>query len=72
MTTSKIRKIGNSQGVLLPKEVLGAANADVGDEVEVKVTSSGVIKLTPRTAKQVEKARALAKRYRNALRELAK
>jgi putative addiction module antidote len=75
MTTLKIRKIGNSQGVLLPKAVLGAANAKVGDEVTVSVTSNGTIQLTlydPNISEQVENARDIARRYRNALRELAK
>lgn len=75
MTTLKIRKIGNSLGVVLPREVLGAANAKEGDEVTVNVTSAGTIQLTPYDpdiSRQVEKARDLARRYRNALRELAK
>jgi putative addiction module antidote len=75
VTTLKIRKIGNSLGVLLPKEVLGAANAKIGDEVTVNVTSNGTIQLTPydpNISEQVEKARDIARRYRNALRELAK
>jgi putative addiction module antidote len=75
MTTVKIRKIGNSQGVVLPKEVLGAANAKLGDEVTVTVTAEGVIHLStydPGITEQVAKARDLARRYKNALRELAK
>jgi putative addiction module antidote len=75
MTTVKIRKIGNSQGVVLPKEILGAANAKLGDDVTVTVTAEGVIQLStydPGITEQVEKARDLARRYKNALRELAK
>jgi putative addiction module antidote len=75
MTTVKIRKIGNSQGVVLPKEILGAANAKVGDDVTVTVTAEGTIQLStydPGITEQVEKARGLAQRYKNALRELAK
>jgi putative addiction module antidote len=71
----KIRKIGNSLGVVLPKEMLAAANAGEGDELEATVTASGVIELTaydPTVAEQVEKARDIARRYRNTLRELAK
>ncbi|OYX51573.1 MAG: hypothetical protein B7Y90_00890 [Alphaproteobacteria bacterium 32-64-14] len=75
MTTSKIRQIGNSQGVVLPKEILAAVNAKLGDEVTVTVTAEGAIQLQPydpNISAQVEKARDIAHRYRNALRELAK
>ena len=75
MTTLKIRKIGNSQGVVLPKEILAAANAKLGDEVTVSVTAEGAIQLTPydsNISAQIDKARDIAHRYRNALRELAK
>jgi len=75
MTTLKIRKIGNSQGIVFPKEILAAANVKLGDEVTVTVTAGGAIQLTPYDpgiSAQVEKARDIAHRYRNALRELAK
>lgn len=75
MTRLKIRKIGNSQGIVLPKEILAAANASLGDEVTVSVMADGAIKLTPydrNISDQIEKARDIAQRYRNALRELAK
>ncbi len=35
--SAKLRKIGSSVGVLLPKEELDALHVDVGDEVEIAI-----------------------------------
>jgi putative addiction module antidote len=70
----KIRQIGNSAGILLPKEMLAKLGVDIGDEVQAIDTSRG-IELTSFDAdlddamKWIEKG---AKRYRNTLRALAK
>ncbi|MFM6933020.1 MAG: AbrB/MazE/SpoVT family DNA-binding domain-containing protein [Novosphingobium sp.] len=40
--TLKITKIGNSAGVILPKELLAHLNAQVGNKVEVLRTSHGL------------------------------
>ena len=72
--TLKVRRIGNSLGVVLPKEVLAKLRVGEGDELSVSETPDGVA-LSPfndEVAQQVEIMRDLAKRYRNALRELAK
>jgi putative addiction module antidote len=72
--TLKVRKIGNSLGVVLPKEVLAHLKVGEGDALTVSDTPEGV-QLTgfdDEVARQVEIMRDLAKRYRNALRELAK
>lgn len=72
--TLKVRKIGNSLGVVLPKDVLAKLKVGEGDELSVSDTPEGVA-LTgfdDEVARQVEIMRDLAKRYRNALRELAK
>jgi putative addiction module antidote len=42
MTRLKIRKIGNSLGVVLPKEVLERMNVTVGDMLDVVATPTGV------------------------------
>ncbi|MGB3626797.1 MAG: AbrB/MazE/SpoVT family DNA-binding domain-containing protein [Henriciella sp.] len=41
----KIRKIGNSLGVILPKDVLASLRVEEGDTVEVVQTSDGRIEL---------------------------
>lgn len=70
----KIRQIGNSAGILLPKEMLAKLGVEIGDEVQAIDTSRG-IELTSFDAdlddamKWIEKG---AKRYRNTLRALAK
>lgn len=72
--TLKVRRIGNSLGVVLPKDVLAKLRVSEGDELAVSETPEGVM-LTgydDEVARQVEIMRDLAKRYRNALRELAK
>lgn len=72
--TLKVRKIGNSLGVVLPKDVLAKLRVSEGDELTVSETPEGVM-LTgfdDEVARQVEIMRDIAKRYRNALRELAK
>lgn len=38
----KVRKIGNSLGVVLPKDVLAKLNVGEGDELSVSETSDGV------------------------------
>ncbi|MBN8969762.1 MAG: AbrB/MazE/SpoVT family DNA-binding domain-containing protein [Rhizobiales bacterium] len=71
----EIKKIGNSSGVILPKDILARLNVGVGDEFSVSLTPDGGIRLTPRDPdfdKAMEVARRGMKRYRNALAELAK
>jgi putative addiction module antidote len=70
----KIIQIGNSLGVTLPKEVLAALKLDRGDTLILTEAPDGV-RLTPYdpdTAHQLEVVRAVMKKRRNALRELAK
>lgn len=72
--TLKVRKIGNSLGVVLPKDVLAQLNVEEGAELTVTETPDGVIlsAYNDEVARQIEIGRDLMKRYRNALRELAK
>ena len=70
----KIRKIGNSLGVVLPKEVLLHLNVEEGDTVTISKAQDGV-RLTssnPDFPKSMAVFESLNRRYRNALRELAK
>lgn len=57
---TKIIRIGNSQGVRLPKTLL--EEAGLGDEVEVRITESGIVlePLESSRAGWAEAARALA------------
>jgi putative addiction module antidote len=70
----KLRQVGGSVGATLPKDMAERLNLDVGDRVLAVETAQGIL-LSPYDP-VVEKALALAaktaKRYRNALRQLAK
>ena len=71
----KIRKIGNSLGVVLPKDLLAQLGVGEGDDLIVSATPDGAMRVTPGNAdleEQLEAARRGMGRYRNALRELAK
>jgi putative addiction module antidote len=70
----KLRKIGNSVGVVFPKEALARLNAQEGDTITLTETANGFsLEATdPQFAKSMEVFQDLAGRYRNALRELAK
>lgn len=72
--TLKVRRIGNSLGVVLPKDVLAKLGVGEGAELTVSDTPDGVAlsAFDDEVARQVEIGRDLMKRYRNALRELAK
>jgi putative addiction module antidote len=70
----KITAIGNSAGIILPKELLARLGVEKGDLLTVVETPGGV-ELTPYDPEfeaQMEAARDVMGRYRNALRELAK
>ena len=69
-----IRAIGNSSGVVLPKELLELLNEKQGDKLFVTRTPEGV-SLTPydaAAADQMETLREVMRDRRNLLRELAK
>lgn len=70
----KVRRIGNSLGVVLPKEVLAKLRVGEGDSLSVHDTPGGVVlsHYDESMVEQVDVMRSLMKRYRNALRELAK
>jgi len=71
----KLRKIGNSVGIVLPREALTHLNVSEGDTVCVTEAAAGSLRLSPGTAesaRQLEAAQNVIRFYRNALRELAK
>lgn len=70
----KIIRIGNSAGVLLPKELLAHLDVSVGETLSVSKTPRG-IELSAREPDfetQMEVAREVMERRKRALRELAK
>ena len=74
MNTLKITQIGNSLGVILPKEFLAKMKLGKGDELFVTENPNG-LNLTPHNLEfeaQMEVARKIMKDNRAVLRELAK
>lgn len=72
---TKIRKIGNSLGIVLPKEALQALKAGEGDVLFLTEGAEGSLRVTPEKPgfQDIMKiAEEGMNRYRNALRELAK
>ena len=69
----KLVKIGNSTGIILPKEVLDRLNLAVGDHLSITESPDGITIGTrdEEFDEQLAAARDVMKRYRNALRELA-
>ena len=73
-TTVKVTTIGNSTGIVLPREVLAQLKVAKGDTLYVTATPDG-IKLTaydPLFAKKMEVARRIMRENRDVLRKLAK
>ncbi len=72
---AKVRKIGNSLGIVLPKEALQALKVGEGDILHLTEGAECSLRVTPERPGFLE-AMKLAEegmnRYRNALRELAK
>lgn len=75
LVETKTRKVGNSVGLILPKEVLNRMNLQEGDRVFLTEAADGGFRITPHDPefeKQMAAAQSVMKRYRNTLRELAK
>ena len=72
--TLKITRIGNSAGVILPKELLARLHVEVGGELSLAETPRGFELSVPEDSfeAQMEAAREVMARRRRALRELAK
>ena len=71
----KLRKVGNSVGIVLPKEVLSYLKVEEGDTVCVSEAADGSLRVSPASVeftRQMEVAEDVIRRYRNTLRELAK
>lgn len=70
----KITKIGNSLGIVLPKELIANLKLDKGDALWVSESPSGyrITPYDPEFGEQMDAARDIMKKRRNVLRELAK
>jgi putative addiction module antidote len=75
MLELKIRKIGNSLGVVLPKEAVSRLNAGEGDRLFLIEGPEGAYQLTPYDPafeKKMRLAEDIISRYRNTLHALSK
>ncbi|KQP18001.1 AbrB/MazE/SpoVT family DNA-binding domain-containing protein [Pseudorhodoferax sp. Leaf267] len=74
MTAIKLTQIGNSVGVILPKEMLARMKLEKGDTVYATDLENGIALRPhdPAFEAQMTAARAVMKRRRSVLRELAK
>lgn len=71
---TKSRKIGNSLGAILPQEVAARLNIEEGSTLYISEAPDGV-RITasdPAFGCKLRLAERLSRRYRNALKELAK
>jgi putative addiction module antidote len=72
---TKVRKIGNSYGILLPKEALEQINATEGTSLYLSESTERSLKITasnPGFSEMMAIAEEGMRDYNNALRELAK
>ena len=74
MLKARVTTVGNSTGIVLPKEVLSKLDVEKGDSLILTETEHGfqISAEDPEFELQMEGVRDLMKRYRNTLRELAK
>ena len=75
MVELKVRKFGNSLGVVLPKEVISRLETRDGEKLFLIEAADGDYRLTPYDPvfeKKMEKAEEIMSRYRNTLRALSK
>lgn len=72
--TLKLTQIGNSVGVILPKEALAALKLEKGDAMHLTESPDGfrITTFDPEFGQQMSAAEAIMKRRRHVLRELAK
>ncbi len=75
MLELKVRKFGNSLGVILPKEAINRLGTDDGRRLFLMEAPDGAYSLTPydpEFKKKMAKAEDIMARYRNTLHTLAK
>jgi putative addiction module antidote len=74
MHALKLTQIGNSVGVILPKEVLAKLKVEKGDTLYITETPDGVAlsALDPSFEQQLEVGREFMREFRDTFRALAK
>jgi putative addiction module antidote len=75
MVALKVRKVGNSLGIVLPKEVISRLRTGEGQELFLLEGPDNTYRITPfdpTFEKQMAKAEEIMTRYRNTLHVLAK
>ncbi len=75
MVALKVRKFGNSVGVILPKDVVNRLHTGEGNRLFLIEAAQGDYRLTPYDPafeKKMAKAEDIIDRYRNTLHVLAK
>ncbi|HEX8373348.1 MAG TPA: hypothetical protein VF585_11240 [Chthoniobacterales bacterium] len=71
----KLRKVGDSDGVILPEEALAHMQVNEGDVITLTEAGEGSLRMSAHHADvshQMLLARDITERYRNTLRNLAK
>jgi putative addiction module antidote len=74
----KLRKVGNSVGLVLPKAAMAKLNVKLSDTLALTDGLDGGMRITPvpkgspQFAKQMKAAEKVTRRYRNTLQKLAK
>jgi len=73
MLKSKITTVGSSTGVVLPKEIIAKLRVEKGDTLYFLETPNGfeITPYDPEFEHEMNAARSVMRKYRNALRELA-
>lgn len=72
---TKVRKIGNSYGIVLPKEALQALKVEEGASLYLTEAPNHTLNINPERPgfdEKMDLVEDLMQRYRNTLRELAK
>lgn len=75
MLELKVRKVGNSLGVVLPREATGRMKVGEGDTVFLSEMPDGSYRITPYDPdfeRKMKKAEEIMGRYRNTLHTLSK
>lgn len=68
-----IRKIGNSEGIIIPKEILDRLGLKAGDSLALSESQNGLLMkpMDDDFARQVEHAERFMDKYKTALKKLA-
>jgi putative addiction module antidote len=69
----KVTTVGNSVGVILPKDILAKLRVSKGDQLHVVETPNGIelAPFDPVLAKQMEVAHRVMRKHRDVLKKLA-